>query len=93
MSRSRRSRRTRSATLGALYELAASDLGTTADELAFDRSPQDYRCSRLVEFRFVPDWASTQAALDAIAPAAIILDIRLNGQDSWEFLTRLKRDD
>jgi ring-1,2-phenylacetyl-CoA epoxidase subunit PaaC len=45
----------------ALYELAARDLGTTADELAFDRKPEEYRCSRLVELRFVPDWARTIA--------------------------------
>ena len=45
----------------ALYELAAADLGTNADELAFDRRPEEYRCSPLVEFRFVPDWASTIA--------------------------------
>jgi ring-1,2-phenylacetyl-CoA epoxidase subunit PaaC len=45
----------------ALYQLAAEDLGTTADELAFDRRPAEYRCSRLVELRFVPDWARTIA--------------------------------
>jgi ring-1,2-phenylacetyl-CoA epoxidase subunit PaaC len=45
----------------ALYELAARDLGTTADELAFDRKPQEYLCSRLVELRLVPDWARTIA--------------------------------
>ena len=45
----------------ALYELAARDLGTTADELAFDRSPDEYRCSRLVQLRLVPDWAATIA--------------------------------
>ena len=45
----------------ALYELAARDLGTTADELAFDRKPEEYRCSQLVELRFVPDWARTIA--------------------------------
>ena len=45
----------------ALYELAAADLGTTADELAFDRNPDAYRCVPFVEFRFVPDWASTVA--------------------------------
>ena len=45
----------------ALYELAARDLGTTADELAFDRSPDEYRCAPLVELRFVPDWARTIA--------------------------------
>jgi ring-1,2-phenylacetyl-CoA epoxidase subunit PaaC len=45
----------------ALYQLVAEDLGTTADELAFDRSPEEYRCSRLVELRLVPDWARTIA--------------------------------
>jgi ring-1,2-phenylacetyl-CoA epoxidase subunit PaaC len=44
----------------ALYELAATDLGTTADELAFDRKPEEYRCSRLVEVR-LPDWERTIA--------------------------------
>src|ERR671938_456035 len=45
----------------ALYELAARDLGTTADELAFDRSPEEYRCAPLVELRLVDDWAKTIA--------------------------------
>jgi ring-1,2-phenylacetyl-CoA epoxidase subunit PaaC len=45
----------------ALYELAARDLGTTADELAFDRSSEEYRCAPFVELRFVPDWARTIA--------------------------------
>jgi ring-1,2-phenylacetyl-CoA epoxidase subunit PaaC len=45
----------------ALYELVARELGTTADELAFDRSPDEYRHSRFVEIRLVPDWARTIA--------------------------------
>jgi ring-1,2-phenylacetyl-CoA epoxidase subunit PaaC len=45
----------------ALYELAARDLGTTADELAFDRAPEEYRCAALVEHRFAEDWARTIA--------------------------------
>src|SRR3954462_844394 len=45
----------------ARYELAARELGTTADELAFDRPPAEYRCSRLVQLRLVPDWAATIA--------------------------------
>jgi len=45
----------------ALYELAGRDLGKTADELAFDRAPKDYRSAPLVELRFVPDWARTIA--------------------------------
>jgi ring-1,2-phenylacetyl-CoA epoxidase subunit PaaC len=44
----------------ALYELAARDLGTTADELAFDRAPEEYRCAPLVELRKL-DWAHTIA--------------------------------
>ena len=41
----------------AIYQLLAED----ADALAFDRRPEEYRCSRLVELRFVPDWARTIA--------------------------------
>ena len=45
----------------ALYQLVADDLGTTADELAFDRKPEEYECSTLVELRLVPNWAQTIA--------------------------------
>jgi len=45
----------------ALYELAARELDTTADELAFDRQPEEYRCAPLVQLRLVPDWARTIA--------------------------------
>ena len=41
----------------AIYQLLAED----ADALAFDRTPDDYRSSQLVELRFVPDWALTIA--------------------------------
>ena len=44
----------------ALYELVAEELGTTADELAFDRAPGDYRCAPLVQLRRM-DWAATIA--------------------------------
>src|SRR6187401_3531825 len=44
----------------ALYELVAREQGTTADELAFDRAPEDYRCARLVELRLL-DWEKTIA--------------------------------
>ncbi|MBA3717395.1 MAG: phenylacetate-CoA oxygenase subunit PaaC [Actinobacteria bacterium] len=44
----------------ALYEIAARELGTTADELAFDRKPDEYRSAPLVEFRRM-DWAATIA--------------------------------
>ncbi len=32
------------------------------------------------------------AALEAVRPAAIVLDIRLHGRDAWDVLARLKRD-
>jgi ring-1,2-phenylacetyl-CoA epoxidase subunit PaaC len=44
----------------ALYELVARDRGMTADELAFDRAPDEYRCSRLIELRLL-DWEKTIA--------------------------------
>jgi ring-1,2-phenylacetyl-CoA epoxidase subunit PaaC len=44
----------------ALYELAARELGTTADGVAFDRDPGDYRCAPLVQQRRL-DWAHTIA--------------------------------
>src|SRR5438445_13127765 len=44
----------------ALYELAARDLGTDADSLAFDRDPSEYRCAPLVQLREM-DWAHTIA--------------------------------
>ncbi|HEY3070271.1 MAG TPA: 1,2-phenylacetyl-CoA epoxidase subunit PaaC [Gaiellaceae bacterium] len=61
----------------AWYELAAKELGTGADALAFDREPDEYRCAPLVELRLVPDWARTIArhwlyeAADAIRIAAL----------------------
>ena len=44
----------------ALYELAAAELGTDADALAFDRQPDEYRCAPLVELHLM-DWAHTIA--------------------------------
>jgi len=44
----------------ALYELAAAELGTTADELAFDRQPEEYRSAPLVQLRRL-EWARTIA--------------------------------
>jgi ring-1,2-phenylacetyl-CoA epoxidase subunit PaaC len=44
----------------ALYELAAHELGTDADALAFDRSPDEYRCAPLVELHLL-EWAHTIA--------------------------------
>lgn len=35
--------------------------------------------------------AAATAALEAFKPAAIVLDLRLQGEDSWSFMTKLKR--
>ena len=44
----------------ALYELVARERGVSADELAFDREPREYRCARIVELRLL-DWEKTIA--------------------------------
>ena len=44
----------------ALYEVVARELGTTADSLAFDRDPDDYRCAPLAQLRRL-EWARTIA--------------------------------
>jgi ring-1,2-phenylacetyl-CoA epoxidase subunit PaaC len=44
----------------ALYELAAAELGSDPDALAFDRAPDEYRCAPLVELHLL-DWAHTIA--------------------------------
>jgi ring-1,2-phenylacetyl-CoA epoxidase subunit PaaC len=44
----------------ALYELAAVELASDPDTLAFDRAPVDYRCAPLVELHLM-DWAHTIA--------------------------------
>ena len=44
----------------ALYDVAAAELDTDADSLAFDRAPGDYRCAQLVELHLM-DWAHTIA--------------------------------
>ncbi len=44
----------------ALYQLIAEELGTTADELALDRQPDEYRSAPLVELRLL-EWARTIA--------------------------------
>jgi ring-1,2-phenylacetyl-CoA epoxidase subunit PaaC len=45
----------------ALYELAAVELESDADSLAFDRAAGDYRCAPLVELNLTADWALTIA--------------------------------
>lgn len=68
----------------ALYELAARELGTTADELAFDRAPAEYRCAQLVELRLVPDWARTIARHHLYEAADEVRIEALKGSDEPE---------
>ena len=66
----------------ALYELAARELGTTPDELAFDRQPAEYRCCRLVELR-LPEWERTIArhVLYEQADAERLERLRVSGDE------------
>ena len=72
----------------ALYELAAAELATAADALAFDRPLEEYRCAPLVELRLVHDWAKTVArhwlyeTADAVRVAALM-------ESSWPELAGL----
>jgi ring-1,2-phenylacetyl-CoA epoxidase subunit PaaC len=68
----------------ALYELAAEDLGTDADALAFDRAPADYRCAPLVELRLLDDWAHTIARRYLYEEADRVRIEALKGSDDAE---------
>jgi ring-1,2-phenylacetyl-CoA epoxidase subunit PaaC len=63
----------------ALYELAAAEIGTDADALAFDRQPDEYACAPLVELHLL-DWAHTIARrylyeeADRVRLAALMTD-------------------
>src|SRR5919201_4127608 len=67
----------------AWYELAARDVGTDADSLAFDRAPEEYRSAPLCERRFVPDWARTIARhwLYEEADAIRIAELKESGEE------------
>jgi ring-1,2-phenylacetyl-CoA epoxidase subunit PaaC len=45
----------------AWYQLAAAELATDADCLAFDREPDEYENAAFVELRLVDDWAASIA--------------------------------
>ena len=67
----------------ALYELVARELGTTADELALDRRPDEYRCAPLVELRRL-EWARTIARHWLYETADEIRIAALKGSDDPE---------
>ncbi len=80
----------------ALYELAAQELGTTADALAFDREPNEYRCAPLVELRFVPDWARTVARhyLYETADAIRVADLKASDRPELaELAAKIEREE
>jgi ring-1,2-phenylacetyl-CoA epoxidase subunit PaaC len=72
----------------AFYELAAAELGTTADELAFDREPSAYRCAPLVELALVHDWAKT-IARRWLYEAADTIRIEVLKRSDWDELAGL----
>ena len=66
----------------ALYELAAAELGTNADALAFDRSPDEYRCAPLVELHLM-EWAHTIARRYLYEEAdRVRIDALIHGDDA-----------
>ena len=75
----------------ALYELVARERGTTADELAFDRSPDEYRCARLVELRLL-EWEKTIARHYLYEEADAKRLERLKESDDAEIDEREDRD-
>ena len=72
----------------ALYELAARELGTDADALAFDRAPDEYRCAPLVELRLVPDWGRT-AARHYLYETADAVRIEALAESAWDDVASL----
>jgi ring-1,2-phenylacetyl-CoA epoxidase subunit PaaC len=67
----------------ALYSLTAEELGTTADELAFDRSPDEYLCAPFVELKRL-EWATTIARHYLYESADAIRIQELKGADDPE---------
>jgi ring-1,2-phenylacetyl-CoA epoxidase subunit PaaC len=67
----------------ALYSVAAEELGTTADELAFDRSPDEYLCAPFVELKRL-EWAATIARHYLYESADAIRIEALKGADDAE---------
>jgi ring-1,2-phenylacetyl-CoA epoxidase subunit PaaC len=66
----------------ALYELAAAELGSDPDALAFDRAPEEYRCAPFVELHLL-DWARTIARRYLYEEAdRVRLDALRKGEDA-----------
>jgi ring-1,2-phenylacetyl-CoA epoxidase subunit PaaC len=67
----------------ALYSLTAEERGTTADERAFDRSPDEYLCAPFVELKRL-EWATTIARHYLYESADAIRIQELKGADDPE---------
>ncbi|HKO74041.1 MAG TPA: 1,2-phenylacetyl-CoA epoxidase subunit PaaC [Gaiellaceae bacterium] len=67
----------------AWYELAAKELRTDADSLAFDRQPDEYLCAPIVVMRMADDWARTIARHWLYETAdAIRIQVLINSVDA-----------
>jgi ring-1,2-phenylacetyl-CoA epoxidase subunit PaaC len=67
----------------ALYQLVAEEIGSTADELAFDRRPEEYRTSPFVELHRL-EWAQTIARHYLYETADTVRIEALKGSDDPE---------
>jgi ring-1,2-phenylacetyl-CoA epoxidase subunit PaaC len=77
----------------AWYELAARELDSDADALAFDRDPEEYLCAPLIELRLVPDWARTIARHWLYETADAIRIEALKASDETEVATLAEKID
>jgi ring-1,2-phenylacetyl-CoA epoxidase subunit PaaC len=79
----------------ALYELAARELGSDADALAFDRAPEEYRCTPLVQHRLAEDWAATIARhwLYEVADELRLRSLIDAGGQLGDFAAKLDREE
>jgi ring-1,2-phenylacetyl-CoA epoxidase subunit PaaC len=67
----------------ALYQLVAEEIGSTADELAFDRQPEEYRTAPFVELHRL-EWAQTIARHYLYETADAVRIDALKGSDDPE---------
>jgi ring-1,2-phenylacetyl-CoA epoxidase subunit PaaC len=72
----------------ALYELVAGVQGGDPDALAFDRSPDEYRCAPFVELQLVGDWAAT-VARHGLYEAADEIRVKALMESDWAELAGL----
>jgi ring-1,2-phenylacetyl-CoA epoxidase subunit PaaC len=74
----------------AMYELLGSVLGKSADELAFGRKPEDYRCASIVEVADEFDWA-TALARKFFCDHFDVLRLQRMSNSAWKPLADLTR--